>query len=190
MDKARSELMPPPPKPYNLKIKLGDILDLQPTENLTLIVNLSHCSSAIDYGFSAELCKKFWHAFFPPIPCKDRQPGHYILAHTEYPTLKIIHVFAQVFPGHAISPEDDPYMGDYEGMDTYEKRCLYFNAALNRLGQKLRDYRNDKVTVVFPYLIGCGSTGGRWKDYLEFIKDFATENPNIEVEIYKLGMDS
>lgn len=52
---------------------------------------------------------------------------------------------------------------------------------------KLKNYiiSNDIKTVGFPYHIGCNLAGGKWENYLAMIQEFASNQDQFKVKIYK-----
>ena len=59
--------------------------------------------------------------------------------------------------------------------DSPQIRLNYFRDALEKLLKACQGSKDDEryKRISFPYLIGCGLAGGRWKDYLGTITDFA-----------------
>ena len=66
--------------------------------------------------------------------------------------------------------------------DTQGNRLLYFrNGLTNLLKYLIQHNRDDDTnlkrvrTIIFPYKIGCGRTGGKWKKYKKEIRRFAKQ---------------
>ena len=41
-------------------------------------------------------------------------------------------------------------------------------------------------SLALPYKIGCNLAGGDWVKYRHMIRQFAENNPNVKVRVYKL----
>ena len=85
----------------------------------------------------------------------------------------VINAYAQYFPSKA----------KYSN-DSYEKRLQWFKECLQKISQ-IKDIR--KKTVAMPYNIGCGSAGGNWNEYYDYIKNFANKE-KIQITLYKLDL--
>lgn len=64
--------------------------------------------------------------------------------------------------------------------DSYELRLKWFKECLNLVSQI-----DNLENIAMPYLIGCGSAGGDWNDYIKIINDFA-EKIKKPIVLYKL----
>ena len=66
--------------------------------------------------------------------------------------------------------------------DSPEKRLQFFKSGLAKIGEI-----KNLESVAFPYLVGCGSAGGKWEDYLKEIEMFA-DIFQVPVTLYKLTL--
>ena len=63
--------------------------------------------------------------------------------------------------------------------DTADQRVVWFEQCLADLEQQLED----GASVAFPYRIGCGYGGGKWRRYLKLLCRFAVRRPDLRVLI-------
>lgn len=63
----------------------------------------------------------------------------------------------------------------YNINETYLTRKLAFEACLEEIYNKIPD----TASIAFPYLIGCETTGNRWNEYLQMIKDYANTKKGV-----------
>lgn len=68
--------------------------------------------------------------------------------------------------------------------DSPERRLQFFKSGLAKIGEI-----EDLQSVAFPYLVGCGSAGGNWDDYLREIRMFA-DVFQVPVTLYRLAPDA
>jgi len=91
-------------------------------------------------------------------------------------TGKIIHLRGQFYAGHP-----------WPGKDSQENRVRFFQSGLNAIAQQIRSDGNGKVSIAFPFNIGCGLGGGKWRVYEEALKKFARVNSDIlRLVVYRL----
>eukprot|EP00730_Choanoeca_flexa_P007437 TRINITY_DN12333_c5_g1_i1.p3 TRINITY_DN12333_c5_g1~~TRINITY_DN12333_c5_g1_i1.p3 ORF type:complete len:185 (+),score=19.70 TRINITY_DN12333_c5_g1_i1:2282-2836(+) len=64
-----------------------------------------------------------------------------------------------------------------------QRREQYFLECL----QALEDIKLEEgiTSLAFPHGIGCGRAGGNWDHYTRMLEQFARENPDIRVTIYR-----
>lgn len=69
--------------------------------------------------------------------------------------------------------------------DTKSSRAKYFQSGLDQLTSMIYllssgRSKND-IFIAFPGKIGCGIAGGDWKQYLQMIREFANNYPNVYI---------
>lgn len=94
-------------------------------------------------------------------------------------------------PDDASGPHVVAIMGKYtpgnvtpDGIDSAQSRMDAFRGALSDLSQWVA--QNQVNMIAFPYMIGCGMSGGRWPSYRREIENFRSGLENCEVLIVQL----
>lgn len=83
---------------------------------------------------------------------------------------------------------------NYKYAETHKMREEWFRTGLINLKNFITDFnaiamqKNMKkiTTVGFPYNIGCGVAGGKWENYYNMIFDFAKDQTQFIVNIYRI----
>lgn len=88
----------------------------------------------------------------------------------------VVALFAQVRPGRAGAPGDDP-----------RARLAAFRACLGALARALQAGGMAGGPVAFPWHIGCGLAGGHWPDYAAAIAEFAAAVPGPVLLVRRPG---
>lgn len=150
--------------------KSGDLLDA--TEDA--IVHQCNCVTNYPKGLSKAIFTKW--PFSDVYSCRQNDhkdykdtPGTIKIRRKE--STIIVNLFGQYYPS---KPK---YIND-----TAKKRLKWFEQGLLQIATKLPNIKS----IAFPFKIGCGLAKGNWQDYFQKLKDFATNNPHINVVIYKL----
>jgi hypothetical protein len=65
--------------------------------------------------------------------------------------------------------------------DTSKQREQWFNECLHQLTTYIEQLHEKKVSVAFPWLLGCGLAGGNWNNYLRMLMQFAENVPSTQV---------
>ena len=95
----------------------------------------------------------------------DGVPGNIIIIHP------VISLLAMKYPGEP------------KWENCKENRFSWFKECLEKLENHFKD---EKVSIGFPYKIGCGLAGGDWELYNKTLEDFGKKNENITLCMYKL----
>jgi hypothetical protein len=66
--------------------------------------------------------------------------------------------------------------------DSKKSRLEWFKNGLDLVSKQVPK----GSSIGFPFGIGCGLAGGNWYDYSKNIEEFASSNPSLIVNIYKL----
>lgn len=69
--------------------------------------------------------------------------------------------------------------------DTSTNRRKWFAQGMISLAEALRASGKSYQVVAFPFKIGCGLAGGNWYEYKNMIEEFANDNREWDVIIYK-----
>lgn len=149
----------------DVEIIEGDIFE----QKLDVIAHQCNCTSTTAKGIALDINIKFPFANIYSKRVGTDQPGKCILRTDG--DIMIACLLAQYGPGK-------PTIND-----NAEQRLSWFCYALNDMAKQLG---NKKISIGFPFNIGCGLAGGKWIDYLDAIKKFATHNGEYIVKIYKL----
>ncbi len=143
-------------------IKEGNILNA--TEDY--IMHQTNCLTTNAAGLAAALFKKFPYANI----YKTRLSGKKDRVGTIKIIQNIIHCFGQYYPGKPKYREQE------------KKRYRWF---LNCLKLIESTFKNNTVSIAYPYKIGCGMAGGNWDLYYDAIKKCDEKNSNITLIMYK-----
>lgn len=186
----------------NVQILDGDLLEV-PSGIGRYIVQQCCCICTKTAGLSASIAAK-WSALNPykgrkPIgrthtattDTRD-EPGTALLLSSD--GVNLISLFAQYSPGKPKNYTD----GDVVVNDTAIARRNYFQRSLLAMKEIINSCGGgdcgggcgggcdgNRITLYFPYGIGCGLAGGKWELYEKMIRDFGRENPEYNIVIVK-----
>lgn len=105
----------------------------------------------------------------------------------KYPNANVYKSNIERIPGTIITVEPvinivgQQKPGKPSGNDSEARRLRWFKSGLEEISEI-----EGIVSIAFPFGIGSGLAGGNWEYYEKMIQDFAVNNPNIKVFIYKL----
>lgn len=72
-------------------------------------------------------------------------------------------------------------------------RITWFQKCLNQFQDYLNDQQDkkerDHITISFPYQIGCSLAKGKWPIYKKMIDNFANQNLNLKITLYRFKKD-
>ena len=169
-----------------MKVIVGDLLRL--ADGADYIVQQCNCLTVKAHGLSEAIFRIYPEADDykrrRPIGRRnlaietDRAVPGSISIHHNF----IVNLFAQWRPGKIRAG----YFSCYPGSDppeTSEQRQAWFQMCLDELALRLVGRR---VTVAFPYGIGCGLAGGNWEVYRGMLEVFDKNNPEIDVLVVRL----
>jgi hypothetical protein len=150
----------------------GDLLDDK--HGADLIVHQVNCLTVREHGLSQSVFEKFPRAncYKSRTAISERNcateetrdtPGTVTIVDN-----KVINMFGQYAPG-PVGRWSQKYPTYDNRIETQQLRKEWFLACLDDLVAKLR---GRKVTIAFPYKIGCGLAGGSWADYSAMLDEF------------------
>lgn len=145
----------------------GDLFDC-PQGDGEYLVHQCNCITRRAAHLAYQVFKKYPHANIYAPRAKTQHtdpPGRLLVVHP------VVNLLAQWCPGGP----------NKTSIDTPEQREKWFLEALGRLSKI-----PGATTFSFPHRIGCGSAGGNWDTYKQYINDFADNNPHFTVNIYHL----
>lgn len=153
-----------------MKIVYGDITKV-PRD---IIIHQCNCVTTIGKGLSHTLFTAFPYSDIYSKRVKPDKPGEIIVRHSEDHRPDIIAFLAQYYPGKAKN-----------SFDTAKKREEWFRECLDKMYELLssKENVNKKLTIAFPYGIGCGLGGGNWSTYEKMLDDFAVKMKNTTHKI-------
>ncbi len=155
----------------SLSIKHADLLDA--TEDY--ICHQCNCVTTTPYGLSAQIFQKFPYANI--YAQRTLNPGSKNFARPDTQSApgtidvigNVINLYAQYGPGKPNGFND-----------SIEQRKTWFKNCLNQIGAL------KPKSVAVPYNIGCGLAGGVWSEYETMLTQFAGDNMNVQVVLYKI----
>lgn len=165
----------------------GDLLEAE----VDFIVQQNCCTAVKAHGLSETIAIKW-----PSVnPYKDRRkfkgnwaivedrplPGTIEIYEFDKPSPMggVICAFAQYNHGRS-GRFHDPLELDKKYGDDPIDRIRYFKSCLDVIAGE------NPQSIGLPYKIGCGLSGGSWTKYESIIEQWSTENPDIDITIYKL----
>ena len=143
-------------------IKEGNLLDA--TDDI--IVHQCNCTTKYAKGLSDQIFTKYPYAN-DYIGESVRIPGSIRLHGNGKDQRYIINMFAQYQPSKGWN----------------EPRLIWFQECLDKMALALKGYT---CSIGFPFGIGAGLAKGVWDDYYKLIQNFAHDNPDLQVNLYKL----
>jgi O-acetyl-ADP-ribose deacetylase (regulator of RNase III) len=95
-------------------------------------------------------------------------------------------LYAQVAPGNCDkrNPFYQQVLDERKIVDDVATREVWFKQCLYKLAEEATTLNLSKFA--FPHGIGCGLAGGSWTRYESMIEEWAKDNPNWQVEVWKL----
>ena len=138
---------------------IGDLLN----STADLIVHQTNCTSTTAGGLAALIFARFPHSDCYTTRGYSEWPGTIMVCGDGRRSRRVVNLHGQYNPG---APRRS-------GMDTRERRVLYFRQALRCLADYIRCARVGVRSVAFPANIGCGLAEGHWAVYSGMITDFA-----------------
>jgi len=155
----------------NVEEREGDILD----GSEQYLVHQCNCQTTGSAGLAAAIFEKY-PAANTYRNGKQRIPGTVDVIEGVAEDRNVVNLYGQDKPGR-------PSMGEF-------CRKQWFQSALSELGTIIRTHpanQGRRVTVAFPYQIGCGLAGGDWSVYSTLIGYFAEKYKDVlHVVIYRL----
>lgn len=155
-----------------IEIIEGDILEAKEK----YIVHQCNCVSNKSAGLAKFIFEKFPYSDVYTNRTEPDVPGTIKISGDGIKNRFIINMFGQYYPGKPKSSSN--IKDDYNARSDYFLNCL-----------KQMKYIQDIESIAFPYYIGCGLAGGKWKNYNSMIHQFAgyiLAGQNAEVVMYKL----
>src|SRR5947209_3337061 len=139
-------------------IKLIENADLLAC-NADYICHQANCISQNAAGLAYHIFKKFPYADVYKDRCNHQtdKPGINIIKGDGKKQRYIVNMMSQYYPGKSQNCFDGPKYGN-EYPDTFIYRLMYFTQCLDLLVQDLSfsdDYGSKKITIAFPFKIGC-----------------------------------
>jgi hypothetical protein len=166
----------------SVKNIFGDLLKIK--GEFTYIIQQCNCLCVHPHGLAEDIANAFPYA---NVYGKRKQMGRRNLAYPEYrdtpgtfrtyfgsklndPT--IVALFAQYDFGKS-GRDYGNRPKDYD--DSNENREKWFKSSLFSFGEHVENMGLDKekVTIYFPFKIGCGLAGGDWSHYKPMIEEFS-----------------
>ena len=162
-------------------LKTGNLLDA--TEQY--IVQQCNCVATKAHGLSEQISTKFPYA---NVYGKRRSlngrnwalaedqavPGTYEICGDGIKDRYVINIYAQYGMGKPYAYGQNRVNDSAEERTKWFKQCL---AGISILKAK---------SIAFPYKIGCGLAGGNWDEYFQILEDFAKNNADTQVVLYRL----
>jgi hypothetical protein len=142
----------------------GDLTALKLKDN-DYIVHQANCQTINAKGLAAVLFDIYPQSNIYINDAIRRVPGEIIV------TKPVVHLCGQNKPGTYA--------------ESKSVRKAWFMNGLNRISDHFRD---QPVTLYFPYKIGCGLAGGIWSEYLDMLTTWTYKN-NMRVVIVKRPQD-
>jgi hypothetical protein len=167
--------------PPNYKQVNGDLLSLEVLNNVNYIAHQCNCVSTNSAGFYKSLVMKF-----PSVDVyRNRssmttmqeiytKPGTITILQLPNTQCSVIHMFSQFYPGTNKEFQISKFTDDRATRQRWFGECLQQIADSVSIG---------KISIAFPYKIGCGLAGGNWKTYEDALINFAAMNNNIDVYV-------
>jgi len=161
-----------------IEVIQGDLL----TSDRDYIVHQCNCVTTSGAGLAAQIIRRFPYAN----PYGRRRSGRYrsiaqtcdfdvpgtisVLSSPGHP--HVVNLFAQWERSKPLRYDTPcPY-----GKDSEVQRKKWFSDCLNQFAMYLMEGDlSKKVTIAFPYGIGCGMAGGKWDDYRFILNAFANK---------------
>lgn len=90
----------------------------------------------------------------------------------KFGNISVVNFYAQQYPGKA----DDRKLNDRQS------RIEAFYSCMNSLYEHIKkEHKNEGVTILLPYGIGCGLAGGWWREYDALINIFSSMLQDINI---------
>jgi len=153
----------------DLKVIEGDLLD-SPEQ---YIAHQCNCLTQRSTGLAKKIFDKFPYANIYKDRTKPDIMKEIVICGNGDDKRYVINMLSQYYPGVTKYPQSN--------LDGTEVRKKAFKVCLQKISQIA-----NLQSIAFPYKIGCNLAGGKWEVYRKMIKQFAEENTNVSVRIYKL----
>ncbi len=141
----------------------SDLLELH-SKQAQIIAQQCNCVSSKTKGLSRDILIKFPYADFYT-RTKDSKPGTIkLVGSPKKGNRLVLAMFGQRNPGKPV-----------EG-DSFEQREKWFLSCLGKVS-KITGLKS----IAFPFKIGCGLAGGKWKNYRTMIDNWAESQPQVKV---------
>ena len=161
-----------------LRHVIGNILEATDT----FIVHQTNCTTTSAGGLAFAIFRKFPHANCYIDRERHSRPGRIDIRGNGVNQRFVVNLHGQYRPGRAT----------HSGADTRATRLTYFKRGLAALMRHCIANAMLRVSIAFPFHIGCGLAGGHWPDYWTTLVDFAThmrETLQATTTVYTLQRD-
>jgi len=160
-----------------IKVVRGDILE----HKEDLLMHQVNCVATKFHGLSKQVFTKYPKANLYETRRKAQIGNGRFHGRDEAGTIEVyedygvINLIAQYYPG----------VSKYES-DSKEKRYRWFISCIYNVCTYFDDR---KISIAFPYRIGCGLAGGDWKKYLECLERYNKKFENVKFVMYRRDED-
>jgi len=159
------------------KIVNGDLLESE----CTIIAHQCNCKTQSSAGLSKAIFTKFPYSDAYSERTNPDTPGTIDIRGNGQDKRYVANMFAQYYPSFPKWKNDTA-----ELRKQWFRKCLDYISGFIQENYIIPESLTENVSVGFPYLIGCGLAGGKWKDYENILKDWS-KTSQFDVIVYKLN---